>query len=104
MQDLKTGWLVGATPWKQQIALIFGCLVGAVVMPFVLNMLYHAYGFTGALPKSVYEKDTAMFEGHEFCIPKGYDAFLSAFFGDYMTIPKEEDRVTHKFTCYRIEE
>ena len=60
MQDLKTGWLVGATPWKQQIALIFGCLVGAVVMPFVLNMLYHAYGFTGALPRPDMNPEAAL--------------------------------------------
>ena len=51
MQDLKTGWLVGATPWKQQAALLVGCVVGALVIPIVLHMLYHAYGFSGALPR-----------------------------------------------------
>ena len=34
MQDLKTGHLVGATPWKQQIAEVVGVLVGACVAPF----------------------------------------------------------------------
>ena len=51
MQDLMTGWLVGATPWKPQAALLVGCVVGALVIPIVLNMLYHAYGFSGALPR-----------------------------------------------------
>ncbi len=51
LQDLKTGQLVGATPWRQQVALLAGCLVGAAVIAPVLNLLYHAYGFAGALPR-----------------------------------------------------
>jgi putative OPT family oligopeptide transporter len=52
LQDLKTGWLVGATPWRQQVALLIGCVVGAAVIPPVLDLLYHAYGFPGALPRA----------------------------------------------------
>lgn len=52
LQDLKTGWLVGATPWRQQVALLIGCAVGAAVIPPVLELLYHAYGFAGALPRA----------------------------------------------------
>lgn len=52
LQDLKTGYLVGATPWRQQVALIVGCLVGALVIPPVLELLFKAYGFTGALPRA----------------------------------------------------
>ncbi len=48
MQDLKTGQLVDATPWKQQVALIIGVLAGAVVIPPVLNLVNQAYGFVGA--------------------------------------------------------
>jgi putative OPT family oligopeptide transporter len=51
LQDLKTGHLVGATPWKQQLALIFGVVIGALVLAPVLNSLYQAYGFSGALPR-----------------------------------------------------
>ena len=51
MQDLKTGYLVGATPWRQQVALLLGCVVGALVIAPVLNLLYEAYGFSGALPR-----------------------------------------------------
>ena len=51
LQDLKTGQLVGATPWRQQVALLVGCAAGAVVIPPILNLLYHAYGFAGALPR-----------------------------------------------------
>lgn len=48
LQDLKTGQLVGATPWKQQIALILGVLFGALVIPPVLDLLNSAFGFAGA--------------------------------------------------------
>lgn len=47
LQDLKTGQLVGATPWKQQVALIVGVIVGALVIPPVLDLLNKAYGFAG---------------------------------------------------------
>ena len=48
LQDLKTGQLVDATPWKQQVALIVGVIAGAAVIPPVMDMLNHAYGFAGA--------------------------------------------------------
>jgi len=48
LQDLKTGQLVGASPMRQQIALIVGVLAGASVIPWVLNLLARAYGFAGA--------------------------------------------------------
>jgi putative OPT family oligopeptide transporter len=48
LQDLKTGQLVGATPWKQQVALIAGVIAGSLVIPPILNVLAHAYGFPGA--------------------------------------------------------
>ncbi len=48
LQDLKTGQLVDATPWKQQVALIVGVLAGALVIPPVLNLVNQAYGFVGA--------------------------------------------------------
>lgn len=51
LQDLKTGMLVGATPWKQEIILMLGCIVGASVIAPVLNLLYEAYGFVGHLPR-----------------------------------------------------
>jgi putative OPT family oligopeptide transporter len=52
LQDLKTGWLVGATPWRQQVALLIGCVAGAAVISPVLELLYSAYGFPGALPRA----------------------------------------------------
>ncbi len=48
LQDLKTGQLVGASPMRQQIALIVGVAAGAAVIPPVLNLLARAYGFAGA--------------------------------------------------------
>ncbi|MGJ3647412.1 OPT family oligopeptide transporter [Sphingomonas sp. GlSt437] len=48
LQDLKTGQLVGATPWKQQVALIIGVVFGSIVVPPVLNVLNSGIGFAGA--------------------------------------------------------
>ncbi|MEO8460388.1 MAG: oligopeptide transporter, OPT family [Dokdonella sp.] len=47
LQDLKTGQLVDATPWKQQVALVIGVIAGAAIIPPILDLLNHAYGFAG---------------------------------------------------------
>jgi putative OPT family oligopeptide transporter len=48
LQDLKTGQLVDATPWRQQASLLVGVLFGSLVIPPVLNLLNKANGFAGA--------------------------------------------------------
>ena len=48
LQDLKTGQLVDATPWRQQVALVIGVVAGSAVIPVILNLLNRAYGFAGA--------------------------------------------------------
>jgi putative OPT family oligopeptide transporter len=48
LQDLKTGQLVGATPWRQQVALVIGVIFGSITIPPVLNLLNQAYGFAGS--------------------------------------------------------
>ena len=48
LQDLKTGQLVRATPWKQQVALVIGVLFGSVIIPPVLHLLNTSFGFAGA--------------------------------------------------------
>ncbi len=44
LQDLKAGYLVGATPWKQQLMLGIGAFSCALIMAPVLNLLSQAYG------------------------------------------------------------
>jgi putative OPT family oligopeptide transporter len=44
MQDLKAGYLLGATPWKQQVMQGIGVLSAALIMAPVLNLLLTAYG------------------------------------------------------------
>ncbi len=60
LQDLKTGHLVGATPWKQQVALLAGCVFGALAIVPVLNLLYQAYGFVGAMPREGMDASSAL--------------------------------------------
>ncbi|MCK6371556.1 MAG: OPT/YSL family transporter, partial [Gammaproteobacteria bacterium] len=51
LQDLKTGAIVGATPWKQQLALCAGVLVSVLVMAPILNLLLDAYGIGVPTPE-----------------------------------------------------
>ncbi len=51
LQDLKAGYLVGSTPWKQQVMLIVGTLVSAVVIAPVLDLLLAAYGIGPVTPE-----------------------------------------------------
>ncbi|GKS58513.1 oligopeptide transporter, OPT family protein [Nitrospira sp.] len=44
LQDLKTGQIVGATPWKQQIMQLVGVGAGAVMLPPILSLLHAKYG------------------------------------------------------------
>lgn len=67
---------------------------------YVVRMRRSIHGFTGALPKAVYEKDYREFEGYMFCVPKGYDIWLRQFYGDYMVLPPAEKRIVHPIECY----
>jgi putative OPT family oligopeptide transporter len=49
-QDLKVGQLVGATPWKQQLMLLLGVVVSALVIPPVMQLLFNVYGIAGVMP------------------------------------------------------
>lgn len=52
IQDLKAGQMVGATPWKQQVMLLIGVVVAALVVGPVLELLFQAYGIGGVFPRS----------------------------------------------------
>jgi putative OPT family oligopeptide transporter len=60
LQDLKTGNMVGAAPWRQQAALAIGVIAGAVTIAPVLQLLYSNYGFVGSLPHSGMQPQNAM--------------------------------------------
>ncbi len=51
LQDLKAGQIVGATPWKQQVMMIVGTVISALVMAPVLNVLFEAYGMGDVFPR-----------------------------------------------------
>ena len=44
LQDLKTGHIVGATPWKQQIMQVVGVASAAIIIVPVLSLLHAKYG------------------------------------------------------------
>jgi len=47
MQDLKAGYIVKATPWKQQVMQLVGTISAALVLAPVMMLLQQAYGFAG---------------------------------------------------------
>lgn len=51
LQDLKCGYLVGATPWRQQVMLAIGAATSALVMAPVLHLLQQAYGIGVPTPE-----------------------------------------------------
>ncbi len=44
-QDLKTGYLVRATPWKQQVGEMIGVLTITIVIALVIQAVHGTYGF-----------------------------------------------------------
>lgn len=59
-QDLKVGQILRASPRKQQIMLLFGVAIAAFVIPFVMQVLYQAYGFVGHMPRVNMNPDGAL--------------------------------------------
>lgn len=51
LHDLKSGHLIGATPWKQEVALMIGTVGGALIIGPVLQLLFSAYGLGSVLPR-----------------------------------------------------
>lgn len=72
---------------------------------YVIRVRNTPNGFSGALPKSIYEKDKAEFEGEMYYVPKGYDTWLKQFYGEnYLTeTPSEDKRRVHQNECYFVE-
>jgi putative OPT family oligopeptide transporter len=52
LQDLKAGYLVGATPWRQQVMLAVGAVSCAAVMGPTLNVLAESYGIGPRTPEN----------------------------------------------------
>ncbi|MBS0358366.1 MAG: oligopeptide transporter, OPT family [Proteobacteria bacterium] len=51
MQDLKVGQILGATPWKQQLMLLLGVIISALVIPPIMQILFDVYGIAGVFPR-----------------------------------------------------
>jgi putative OPT family oligopeptide transporter len=48
LQDLKSGHLLGATPWKQQLIQLLGVMLAAAIVAPIMSLLIRAYGIAGA--------------------------------------------------------
>jgi lipopolysaccharide cholinephosphotransferase len=73
-----------------------------------INSEYMGYGVDTTWSEYIYKKKDFFdlikveFEGEYFYAPKNYDAVLTQLYGDYMTLPKEEDRVWHAKTIKKL--
>ena len=56
------------------------------------------------LKKDFEEYTKVDFEGSKYNALKKYDKYLSQVYGDYMTLPPEEKRITHNFKAWRVDE
>lgn len=50
IQDFKSGQIIGATPYKQQISLFIGVVCAMLVAPLLINLVFNAYGIAGIVP------------------------------------------------------
>ena len=69
LQDLKTGYILGATPWKQQVMQLVGVLAASMVLGLVLDVLHTAYTIGSpelAAPQATLMKSVAegVFQGN----------------------------------------
>lgn len=51
LQTLKSGQILGGTPWRQQLMLIIGMVVSALILAPIFQLLFEAYGFADVLPR-----------------------------------------------------
>jgi putative OPT family oligopeptide transporter len=50
IQDYKSGQMIGATPYKQQISLFIGVVCSVLFAPLMMNLILNAYGIAGVVP------------------------------------------------------
>ena len=62
-QDLKTGYLIGATPYRQQWAEVIGVAATAPIFAYILTLLNDAYGIGTGEPGSLKAPQAALFAG-----------------------------------------
>lgn len=51
IQDLKVGYIVGSTPWKQQVMLLIGVVAASAIIPPLMELLFNVYGIGGVFPR-----------------------------------------------------
>lgn len=60
MQDLKAGYLVGATPFRQQIMQVVGVVAAALALAPILDLLFQAYGLGDIFPREGMDPSQAL--------------------------------------------
>jgi putative OPT family oligopeptide transporter len=74
-QDLKTGYLVGATPWLQQTSLLIGVLTSVLVIGFTLMWLNGGTGKLESFPAMAVPQDSRLMQAERVLDGKTYDVY-----------------------------
>lgn len=56
------------------------------------------------LPKIWFDTESLEFEDRSYCVPKGYDEFLTSCYGDWRSLPPEDQRVSHPIRMFLKDE
>lgn len=100
IQDLKAGHMVGATPWKQQVMLMLGVVVSALVAPLILNLLFNAYGIGDVFPRP------GMVQAQVLSAPQGQliQSVVMGVFGGDLNWPMVHVGMVFAVVCVIIDE
>lgn len=71
---------------------------------WVGGVTWGLYGMGERVPKNEFEKTVLLeFEGLQLPTFSCWEMYLKGMYGDYMTLPPEEKRLTHEMAVYRVE-
>lgn len=71
---------------------------------WVGGVTWGLYGIGERVPKNEFEKTVLLeFEGLQLPTFSCWEMYLKGMYGDYMTLPPEEKRLTHEMAVYRVE-
>lgn len=71
-----------------------GCMVG--------NLIWADKTGDALLKNDIVNPNVLLFEGMEYPVPRNYETYLSRYYGDYMKLPPEDQRITHGVKCWKI--
>lgn len=98
--------IYGLYGWKRALAQIDSLTSksSAINSNFVYDIVAASNQYNSVSSECFDKQKNMTFEGHQFPVPAGYDTYLTALYGNYMSLPPLKERVSHhNFTAYMKE-